>query len=66
VSPADIFVSAAAGTCVLFAPAAALGLLATDNVDAIAFTPEPAPAMLLLLGWIGLAAWSRRRRADRP
>ena len=34
-SPADIFVTIFAGTNTLFLPAAAIGMLPTDNVDAL-------------------------------
>ena len=43
-SPADIFsVQFGAGPAALFAPASALGLRATDDVDALALGPAPPP-----------------------
>jgi hypothetical protein len=64
-SPADIFVSVAFGVCALFTPAAALGLLATDNVDAIAFAPEPGTLVLLFFGLVGLVVHGAHRQARR-
>jgi hypothetical protein len=58
-SPADIFfvanISFSPGSAVLFAPAASLGLLATDNVDGIAFGPA-VPQVPALGPWSPLLA----------
>lgn len=52
----------------LFASAAALGLLTTDNLNALDImraTPEPASVVLVGLGVLGLVGYGwRRRRAD--
>ena len=60
-SPADIFISVpGSGAFALFATASDLGLLATDNVDALG-APIPEPSTLWLMA-LGLALLARRRR----
>ncbi len=61
-SPADILVSDGySGFFFLDTPAGALGLLPSDNLDALATVPEPGTALLLSLG-LGLFAARRRTR----
>jgi hypothetical protein len=71
-SAADLFsIQPGAPTATLFATAASLGLLASDNVDALALGPAPPPAVpalgpggaLLLAGLLASAAMLRHRRA---
>jgi hypothetical protein len=59
-SPGDILLTDFTGHYSLWASAAAIGLLETDELDGLATVPEP--ASLLLFG-IGLAAWARKERA---
>ena len=58
-SPADVFLTDFVGSFATYAFATDLGLLPTDNVDAL-LVPEPATMALLALG--GLALIYRKRR----
>jgi hypothetical protein len=60
-SAADIFYSAGGGACVLWNPAPALGLLVTDDVDAISFVPEPSTLLLVGFGAVSLVVCGRRK-----
>ncbi len=71
-SPADIFVTDFSSAFTLFLAAPTIGMLATDNVDAIDVelflqqplenVPEPTSFVLLALGGIALLLARRRRR----
>jgi hypothetical protein len=74
-SPADIFVTDFAGASELFLPAAAIGMLPTDNVDALdveigapQIHPVPEPGVLLQLvsgtGFLIVLAKRRRKSVD--
>jgi len=59
-SPADVFMTGFAGTSFVRYPAASLGLLLDDNVDALEVqVPEPAVLALMVTGAVALV---RRRR----
>jgi hypothetical protein len=63
-SPADLLaVGGIFGLApIVFAPAGTLGLLPTDNIDALDFAPIPLPAAVWLLGSaIGLLGWAVRK-----
>ena len=61
-SPADVFLTLFNGTSAVRYPAASLGLLFEDNVDALEVQiPEPATLSLLAIGGLALL---RRRRFD--
>jgi hypothetical protein len=57
---ADLFVTKPGGIVTLFAPASALGLLPSDNIDGLDVVPEP--RALALFSLAGLAVILRRRR----
>lgn len=57
---ADLFVTKPGGAVALFAPAAALGLLPTDDIDALDVVPEP--RVLALFSLATLSLMLRRRR----
>jgi hypothetical protein len=62
-SPADVLVTGCDGTFDLWAPAAALGLNADDELDALdTFAPVPEPALLHLvaLGVLAVAGYRQR------
>lgn len=61
VSAADILYTGFNGSYGIWATAAAIGLLPSDNVDALALIPEPATASLLAIGLCG-GGWVGRRR----
>ena len=63
-SPADIFISALDGSFQRYSSAADLGLLATDNVDALGALPEAGSLTLMVLG-VGALAWGRRLGCSR-
>lgn len=60
-SPADILVTSIGGAPVVAFPAAVLGLLPTDDVDALDIFVVPEPASVVLLGLA--VPWLIRRRA---
>jgi hypothetical protein len=66
-SPADIFLSSADGSFLLYASAEHLGLLPTDNIDALLMVPEAGSGLLACLGVaaIGLASLRGRSRPGR-
>ena len=66
-SPADILFTDFNGRFSLWKPAATIGLLLTDNLDALALIPEPGTVSLLVAGLLG--GWFKgrckaRNRAD--
>ena len=58
-SPADVFVYIGGGPA-FYIPAGVMGLLPTDNIDALETVPEPATMSLLA---IGAAALIKRKRS---
>lgn len=60
-SPADVLAASPGGVPGVFAPAGALALLTTDNIDALDVVPEPSQTLLFGTALLGLAL--RRRRA---
>ena len=73
-SPADVFIAiGGVGPSGIFAPAGALGLLPTDNLNALAFDPPPPPTVvplmpiwafaLLVVALIGVTWWLRPGRS---
>jgi hypothetical protein len=64
-SPADVFYTSFTGSFSLFASAEALGLMTTDNLDALdlfaSTVPEPS-SLAILLALCGIASIHRRRR----
>ncbi len=65
-SPGDLILTRFLGDTELFMSAARLGLGPTDNVTAIAITPEPASFSLFVTGAAGLLLRRRSRRGRRP
>jgi len=63
-SPGDIFYTDFNGAFSLWTSAGALGLVFTDNLDALDVAPVPEPSTLALLafGAMGLVGWARLRR----
>lgn len=61
-SAADILFTDFSGSFSLWAEADEMGLLSTDNIDALT-APEPSSLVLLLIGGLGLLVFRRKRRA---
>jgi hypothetical protein len=61
-SPADVFITTFNNVSVVHYPAGSLGLLPTDNVDALEVQiPEPICLALLLAGAAGMVIRRQRR-----
>jgi len=59
--PGDVLLSLGGGASALYAGAAALGLAAGDDLDALEIVPEPSGFVLVALGLLGLGLVRRRR-----
>jgi len=79
-SPADVFITAFGGSFSLYASAGSLGLLPTDNIDALEIrigvvppqlgqfvesVPEPSSVWLAVVGLVPIAYCARRRYGRR-
>lgn len=60
-SAADILITSPGATPGIFLPAGAIGLLPTDDLDALDVIPEPGSCLLFGVALVGLAVRRRRR-----